>query len=190
MNNNYTLSQLASIYCIYKDLSPTTHTVNCCTCGKTLYIEQPEDCFNYWGHYINRSISRKLIYHPQNSFAQCINCNVYNNGNKIIEEKYNNYIKYRYGNDFKNKLLASEEKTEDYYKTYYINELLKLSQKFPELIKLLADSNTGELICNVNIKTYNNDFEEQFSTFSVSYKSDLDILTKQLNTNPIEWERL
>lgn len=188
--NNYTLSQLAAIYCIYKDLSPTTHTVNCCTCGKILHIEQIEDCFNYWGHYINRSISRKLIYHPQNSFAQCVSCNIYNNGNKNIEKNYDNYIKYRYGNNFRSKLLESEEKTENYYKTYYINELLKLSQKFPELIGILADNNTGELIHNLDIKIYNNDFEKQFNTFSVSYKSDLDVLTKQLAVKPIEWERL
>ena len=104
MKNNYSLSQLASIYCVYKDLSVTTRTVNCCTCGKSIQITSPEDSFSLFGHYIPRSVSRKLKYHPQNTHSQCSSCNL--NTTLNIDNSYTNYMIYRYGENIKNELFT------------------------------------------------------------------------------------
>lgn len=181
-----TLAQLAAIYAVYKDLDPKTKTVRCCTCGKTIQIDNIEDCFRVWGHYIARSIEPKLIYHPLNSFAQCVSCNIYSNP-KNMQDSYDKFMQYRFGSDIKIKLLQAEKKDEDYYKGFYITELLKLSSKFPELLDVLVDQNTGEIIENLVIR---NGIEKQFDTFSVTFKSDLDSLCKALNSDFIEYNRL
>lgn len=182
--NKYSLSQLASIYCIYKDLS-LNRTVNCCTCGKTLHINNIEDCFNFWGHFISRSVNKKLIYYPKNTHAQCVNCNVVLN-NSNIHNKYVEYMEYRYGKDIYNELLKVEQQTNEYYVNYYIEELLKLSIKFSELEDIFIDKNTGELITSF----YENEIEKQFYTYSITYKQDLDKLCKMLKCESIEYERL
>lgn len=187
MNNKYTLAQLAAIYCVYKDLDKRTHTVNCCTCGKTLYIEQIEDCYGLYGHYIARSLEPKLKYHPNNTFAQCPNCNMQVSGN--IDIAYDNYIRYRFGENFKQKLLVDDSfKDIEYAKQWYITELIKLSQNFTELSNIILDKETGEIFDN--IKDTKNPIEEQWDTYSVTYRQDLDILTKTLGVEPIEYERL
>lgn len=189
MKKDYTLAQLAAIYCVYKDLSPITHNIICCTCGKTLYIEQVEDCFSLWGHYIPRSVSRKLIYHPLNTHAQCSQCNIYGNKN-LVDKRYDEYMIYRYGNNIKEQLLNSKEKTKEYYKEFYITELLKLISKFPELADVVVEKNTGEVLTNLGIIDTENRIEQQFFTYSPTYKGDLDTICKTLHVKSIEWERL
>lgn len=185
MKTNYSLSQLASIYCVYKDLSPLTHSITCCTCGKIIHIEQIEDCFNLWGHYIARSVNRNLIYNPINSHAQCINCNVINQG---MYNEYKRYMQYRYGENIENILLNADIHDNEYYKNFYITELAKLSSVFPELLNIIVDVNTGEILPTQQV--FENSIENQFYTFSSTYKDDLDTLCKILKVNFIEWERL
>mgnify|MGYP007106418237 CR=1 FL=1 len=187
MNVKLSLSQLAAIYAVYKDLSPATRTVRCCTCGKSIHIEQIEDCYSVWGHYIPRSIARCLIYNPLNSHAQCIDCNLYADP-KTMQLHYDDYMKYRYGSSVK-ELLFSEnnQQTEEKYNSeYYMIELLKLSSKFPELAELLIQQDTGEIkeICSEN------SIEKQFNTYSRSFKDDLDVLCRTLQTDYIEYQRL
>lgn len=187
MKQNYSLAQLASIYCVYKDLSPLTHNTVCCTCGKTIHISQIEDCYNYWGHFIPRSINKNLIYYPNNSFAQCITCNVYSNGSKNIEEKYSKYMLYRFGKDIFNELKQVKQQTQEYYREWYINNLIKLISKFSELSEVVLDTETGE----VNYTPYfNNDIEKQFYTYSRTFRQDLDIICRTLKIKSVEWERL
>lgn len=182
----YSLAQLVAIYATYKDLDPKTKTVKCCTCGKTIQINEIEDCFNIWGHYIARSLAPKLKYHPLNSFAQCVFCNAYSDYTNI-QEKYDNYMKYRFGDGIKEQLLSAEVKDEEYYKDFYITELIKLSNKFPELLDIVIDKNTGEI---KNEGTSKNKIEEQFDTYSPTFKSDLDTLCKCLKTDFVEYNRL
>ena len=183
------ISQLHSLYCVYRDLDIGTKTVNCCTCGKLIHIDEPQDCFQYYGHYIPRSVSRLLKYHPYNAHPQCLQCNL--NETIDIRKNYDRYMIYRYGKNIKDKLLSiNQTYTEDQYKEYYINELLKLTCNFPKLAKLLIDDDdTGEIINFTQI--HENDIEEQFYTFSQTYKQDLDKLCKMLKVkNFIEWERI
>lgn len=188
MNEKYTLSQLAAIYNVYKDLSDFK-TVNCCTCGKSIHINSFEDCYALWGHYIARSQSRKLIYHPLNSHAQCPTCNIYFSDQNTIEQRYDNYMKYRYGNDIKNRLLHSEEKSEEYYENFYITGLLNLVYKFPELADIVVNTDTGEIKNVKEILVSQNTVEKQFFTFSLTYKQDLDSLSKVLHSDFIEYSR-
>lgn len=187
MKQNYSLAQLASIYCVYKDLSPLTHNTVCCTCGKTIHIAQIEDCYNYWGHFIPRSINRNLIYYPNNSFAQCVTCNVYNNGNKHIEEQYIKYMQYRFGKEIFDELKQVKQQTHEYYKELYINLLIELIPKFSELSEVVLDTKTGEVDYDLN---FNNDIEKQFYTYSQIFRQDLDTICKALKIKPVEWERL
>lgn len=185
-NKKYSLSQLASIYCVYKDLS-VSHIINCCTCGKSIYIRQVEDCFSLWGHFIPRSHNRNLIYHPKNSHAQCVNCNVYRN-DKDTYNKYENYMIYRYGKDIVSKLLSyNKNYSEEKYLKFYIDELVKLSQIFSELIDIVIDKNTGEILHNFLIE---NSIKKQFYTCSSTYRQDLDTICRTLETEYIEYERL
>lgn len=183
--SNYTLSQLASIYCIYKDLSPLTHSVRCCTCGKNIIINSIEDCYNFWGHYIERSVEPKLKYHPLNSHAQCIMCNVQGKGMPI---EYNKYMIYRYGDNIREQLLTSNKENEQYYINLYTTELIKLSTIFSELIDVVVQKQTGEILSSVKQE---NSIEEQFNTYSPTFREDLDLLCKNLGSdNFIEWEKL
>ena len=186
LNNKYTLAQLAAIYTVYKDVDYRTKTVNCCTCGKSLHIEQIEDCFPLLGHYIPRSVEPKLKFHPNNIFAQCPFCNM--QVSKVVDDAYDNYICYRFGKEFKLNLLADDSfKDLDKAKQWYINELCKLSQKFEELRTVVLDIDTGEILDDVT--SIENPIEEQWDTYSLTYKQDLDELTKVLGTEPIEYER-
>lgn len=183
----YSLNQLAAIYTVYKDLSPTTHTINCCTCGKSIEIKQVEDCYNLFGHFIPRSVNKKLIYYPDNAFAQCSNCNVYQNGNAEIDERYKKYMFYRFGNNIVEKLNKVEQQTKEYYYELYTNLLLQLIPEFPELADVVIDKSTGEVIY-AQI-TYNNSIEQQFNTFSKTYKQDLDTICKVICSEFIEYQR-
>lgn len=181
----YSLSQLAAIYCVYKDLSPLTHSVRCCTCGKNIIIEAVEDCYNYWGHFISRSVEPKLKYHPLNSHAQCINCNVNNHGMYV---EYKKFMKFRYGEDIEYKLLNSEIHDRQYYVDFYIEKLLNLSLKFLELQNVVVQQDTGEIISNV---IEDNKIMEQFYTYSKTFKDDLDTVCKTLKSNTfIEYNKL
>ena len=181
----YSLKQLAAIYATYKDLDPNTHIISCCTCGKRIHIEQVEDCYNLWGHYLARSISRKLIYHPQNSHCQCSECNIQNKG---MLQSYDDYMIYRYGKNIKEKLLNSENKTEEYYYELYTNLLLELTWQFPELADIIINKLTGEVIYTQT--TYANEIEQQFNTYSKTYKQDLDIICKTIGSEFIEYQRM
>ena len=96
-------------------------------------------------------------------------------------------MKYRFGDSIKENLLSVEAKDEEYYKNFYTVELIKLSNKFPELLDVVVDKNTGEIRNNSLIK---NKIEEQFDTYSPTFKSDLDTLCKCLKTDFIEYNRL
>lgn len=184
----YTLLQLAAIYTVYKDLDPITRTVNCCSCGRLIHIDFPEDCFAYYGHFIERSIKRNLILLPENAHAQCVMCNMHTT--EEVRKNYHNYMKYRYGDDIKNKLMNYDKIISDSeWKDFYIKQLLKLSNKFPELISsVLVNEDTGELIESTDV--IENSIEKQFNTYSKTYKEDLDRLCKILDTKNIEWERM
>lgn len=191
-NKTYSLAQLNAIYCVYKDLNPETHTINCVTCGKSIYIEEPEQCFNLFGHYIPRSVEPKLKYHPQNTHCQCQNCNL--NETQQVRDRYRAYMIYRYGNDIDDVLKSSEVKTDDEYIEFYVNELVKLSAVFPELLPVVCDTDTGEVLYNVSMSPDDNhkenNIEKQFHTYSISYRQDLDTLSKAAGASNIEYERL
>lgn len=189
MQNKYSLAQLAAIYCTYKDLSVTTHNVVCCTCGKVIKIEQLEDSYSLWGHYIPRSVNRKLIFYPKNSHVQCIQCNVFTNRPKLIQENYDKFMIYRYGDNILDELNSIKQETEDYYFNFYIEELTKLLVKFPELAQVVLDKDTGELKDTFNGVTLNS-IEKQFYTFSRTYGSDLDNISKSIKGDYIEYNRL
>lgn len=186
MNNKYSLAQLAAIYTVYKDLDAKTRTVNCCTCGDSLHIEQIEDCYSLYGHWIARSIEPKLKFHPDSTFAQCPWCNM--QVSKTVDDAYDKFIEYRFGKNHKQDLLQDDRFNDlEFAKQWYIQELIKLSQKFPELQIIVLDSNTGEIFDIIEI--IENPIEEQWNTYSVTYKQDLDELTRILGTEPIEYER-
>lgn len=189
MSKKYTLAQLNAIYCVYKDLNPETHIANCVTCGKSIFIEEPEQCFNLYGHYIPRSIEPKLKYHPLNTHCQCQGCNL--NETQQVRNKYRCYMLYRYGNDIDSKLKSAEKKSEEEYVDFYVKELIKLSNKFPELLSIVCDEDTGELydVATDDNSDVNN-IEKQFHTYSVSYRQDLDMLSKIAGASNIEYERL
>lgn len=106
-----------------------------------------------------------------------------------IDIAYDNYIRYRFGENFKQKLLVDDSfKDIEYAKQWYITELIKLSQNFTELSNVILDKETGEIFDT--IKDTKNPIEEQWDTYSVTYRQDLDILTKTLGVEPIEYERL
>lgn len=184
---NYTLSQLHAIYIVYRDLDVGTRTVNCATCGKTLYINNIEDCYLYYGHRIARSIEPKLKYHPLNAFPQCINCNM--QVSSSIDKAYNDFIVYRFGKDITNDLLQDNRFIDqNYAKDYYINRLLELSNKFPELKDILIDYSTGSLLDTVE-KDIDNSIIDQWFTYSLNYTQDLDYITNFMKTEAIEYER-
>lgn len=186
--HKYSLAQLAAIYCVYKDLDPITKTISCCTCGRLIHINVPEDSYAYFGHYIPRSKNRNLIYHPKNTHAQCPACNMHTT--KEISDSYDHYMMYRYGKNIKNDLMSiSKTYTEDEYANYYINLLLQLSNNFPELLSILTNFDTGEVLESQDVRK-NNRIENQFYTYSETYKDDLDRLCKILNVKNIEWERM
>lgn len=179
--SKYTLAQLAAIYTVYKDLDAGTRTVNCCTCGKSIHIEQIEDCYNYYGHYIARSLNPKLRYNPYNTYAQCVSCNM-DVSNKDIDSAFDDYVVKRYGSDFKTKLQADDK---DYDIDFYKGELVNLSTTFPELKDVVGMSKETK---QQDTQT-SNDIIKQWNTFSNTYKQDLDELTKLMRTDNIEYER-
>lgn len=187
--NKYSLAQLNAIYCVYKDLNPETHVATCVTCGKSIFIEEPEQCFNLFGHYIPRSVEPKLRYHPQNTHCQCQACNL--NETQQVRDKYRNYMIYRYGNDVDRTLKTSDVKTDNEYIDFYVSALMGLSEKFPELLHIICDKSTGEVY---DIKTEKenkiNHIEQQLHTYSITYRQDLDTLSKAVGASNIEYERL
>lgn len=187
--NKYSLAQVHAIYCVYRDLNPRTKTVNCCTCGKTIYITSFTDCYSVYGHFIDRSVEPKLKYHNLNAYPQCSNCNTNLMNTKEGKQKYLKYILYRYGRDISEELKQEEQKTEQYWLEFYKNRLLELISVFPELTDIVVDSNTGEVYDNNIIS--DNCIEQQFNTFSKQYKSDLDSLCRALKLDEyVEYNRL
>lgn len=187
-NKKYTLSQLAAIYNVYKDLNPSTRIVNCCTCGKSLTVLSPEDAYCYWGHFIPRSLNRNLIYYPKNSHAQCTQCNLWTLGN-VMYEQYSQYMKYRYGDNIIEELTKVEKQDDEYYLKFYQQSILNLVYKFPELAEIVINTDTGELKDSNDIFKQENSIEKQFYTFSTTYKQDLDTISKALNSDYIEYSR-
>lgn len=190
MKKQYSLAQLNAIYCVYKDLNPETHIATCVTCGKSIYIEEPEQCYNLYGHYIPRSIEPKLKYHPLNTHCQCQNCNL--NETQQVRDSYKKYMVYRYGSNIDNCLRSADKKSDSEYINFYISELLKLSEKFPELLDIVCDENTGEIysVDTTDSADISNNIEKQFHTYSMTYRQDLDALSKYANASNIEYERL
>ena len=92
------LKRLAAIYNIYKFADLPTRSVRCCTCGIKLPLnpEDPDQDRGLWGHFIPRSKSKYLTFHPWNSAAQCSKCNVQLNGN---ETQFEIFIKQQYGEE-------------------------------------------------------------------------------------------
>lgn len=187
MNEKYSLAQLNAIYCVYKDLNPETRIINCVTCGKSIYIDSPEQCYSLYGHYIPRSVEPKLKYHPWNTNCQCPQCNT--NETQQIKDSYRKYMTYRYGMDVDSKMKADAIKTDEEYVNFYIEQLIQLSSIFPELLNIVCDGETGE-IKDIATAEVENKIERQFHTFSKTYRQDLDILSKQAGANNIEYERL
>lgn len=184
----FSLAQLHAIYTVYKDLDKNKRTVKCATCGKTLNINSFEDCYNIYGHYIDRSLQPEIKYHYLNAYPQCPSCNT--NTTSDIKNKFDDYIKYRFNvsniNEFKKELI-SDKRFNDYNFAYnfYIKELLNLYKDFPELYEVILDVDTGAIVET----KYESEIEEQWDTFSKSYKQDLDTLVKLLNMENIEYER-
>lgn len=184
--NKYTLSQIAAIYTVYKDIN-INYTVNCCTCGKSIHIEQIEDCFSLYGHYISRSIEPKLKFHPYNTHAQCPECNM--KVSSDIDKKYDEYMVYRYGKNIKEKLLKDNRFSDiNFTKNFYTKAILKLSFNYPELKNIVNIDDSG-IIVPLEIKK-ENEIVEQWYTFSKTYKQDLDTLVRYLKSENIEYERL
>ena len=105
-----------------------------------------------------------------------------------MPNEYDNYMEYRYGSSIKSELLAEPEISLDQYKDFYIEELIKLSNKFPELNDIVINKNTGEVYTDLK---ESNPIETQFNSYSPTFKSDLDFICKSINSkNYIEWERL
>lgn len=183
--SEYTLAQLAAIYTVYKDLD-FSRVAYCCTCGKAIHIDKIEDCYSLFGHYIARSVEPKLKLHPYNIHAQCPSCNMRTNKSK----EYDDYMIYRYGKDIKQKLLADDRFLDvEFAKRFYIKQILKLANKFPELAELVVDVETGEL--KSDVEDYINPIERQWDDYSITYKQDLDAISKFLKTKrSIEYERL
>lgn len=185
MKGKYSLAQLHAIYCVYRDLDPGTRVVNCCTCGCSLHIEQVEDCYGVYGHFVERSLEPKLKFHPLNAFPQCPNCNM--NASSSIKTKYEDYMKYRFGSNIKTKLLQDDRFNDfEFAKQWYIRELIEKQQIFPELASVTVDIATGELF---DVEEIENNIEKQWNTFSKTFKQDLDELVRILGTEPIEYER-
>lgn len=182
----FSLAQLHAIYCVYRDID-FAHNVRCCTCGKSMHIEQVEDCFNLYGHYLSRSQYPHLKYHKDNAFPQCPNCNM--SVSSSIDNKYAEFINYRYGEGFTEKL-KQDNSFSDKNKAlqFYVVELLELSQRHPELYSALVDANTGEVIEIQNV--VENPIQEQWETYSPTFRQDLDEITRLLGTENIEYERL
>lgn len=189
--NEYSLAQLAAIYTVYKDID-NTRTVYCCTCGKPIHIETFEDCYAVFGHYFSRSQHPGLKFHPNNIFVQCPVCNM--NFSSSVEAAYKQYMIYRFGKNIDEQLLQDEKQGKfrdtNEIKNYYVGEIIKLSQKFKELADIVVDNSTGEVISNSDIQESLNYIEEQWNNYSVTYKQDLDELTRLLRLEPIEYERL
>lgn len=184
------LNQLNAIYCVYKDLNPRTRIIRCCTCGTPITINSYEDAYQLYGHFIPRSIKPNLINHPDNSHAQCPNCNVYSDNSSIINTNYDRYMIYRYGEGIKERLLAiNDVPDKDYYINYYFNKILVLSTIFPELSEIVVESSTGEVRDSFAI-TQTNAIELQFDTFSKTYKADLDTICKAIGAEYVEYEKL
>lgn len=185
--NNLSLAQLHAIYTVYRDLDKNKKTVKCSTCGKIIHIESFEDCFNVYGHYIDRSLQPEIKYHYLNAYPQCPLCNTQTTEN--IRKNFDNYISYRFNTNpeqFKHNLII-DKRFNDYTFAYnfYVKELINLYKDFPELSQIIVDINTGAIIEN----NYDSEIEEQWDTFSTSYKQDLDTLTKLLRMENIEYER-
>lgn len=185
--NEFTLAQLHAIYTVYRDLDSGTRTVNCCTCGKSIYINNFEDCYAVYGHYVDRSIAPNQKYNPFNAYPQCPQCNL--NTTDKIKEAFKNYVIYRLGYDPESKIKNDKyyNYSEQYYKQYYLTELKKLSEKFSELTEIFTDL---EEKTEEKEKTITDNIIHQWGTYSDTYRQDLDTITKMLNTEPIEYERL
>lgn len=188
----YSLAQLNAIYCVYKDLNPDTHVATCVTCGKSIYISDVEQCFELYGHYIPRSLEPKLKYHPDNSHCQCKDCNL--NETAEVREAYEQYVCYRYGKNKHQQLKQSSSISDSEWLKFYIEKLTKLSDTFPELIDVIIANGNNDNVNNGKIiattTSVNNDIAEQFRTYSKTYRQDLDDLSKALQANFIEYERL
>ena len=184
MKSNYTLAQVAAIYCVYKCITPY-HTVSCCTCGRTIEITSFEDCYAVYGHYIARSKAPKIKYHPANAYPQCPSCNMQISSS--IDNAYDNFINFNFGTSFKEQLMQDDTFNDtEYAKNWYLVELSKLAQKYTELNDIFVDIVTGEF---KEIEVKENSIEEQWQTFSVTFKQDLDTITNFLKSEPIEYER-
>ena len=128
------LRRLAAIYNIYKFADLPTRSVRCCTCGIKLPLnpEDPDQDRGLWGHFIPRSKSKYLTYHPWNSAAQCSKCNVQLEGN---EEQFKIFIKQQYGEDAL-QFLEDEKVQKTALSSYELEEYL---EEYKELLNKLAE---------------------------------------------------
>lgn len=128
------LRRLAAIYNIYKFADLPTRSVRCCTCGIKLPLnpEDPDQDRGLWGHFIPRSKSKYLTYHPWNSAAQCSKCNVQLEGN---EEQFKIFIKQQYGEDAL-QFLENEKVQKTTLSSYELEEYL---EEYKELLNKLAE---------------------------------------------------
>lgn len=128
------LRRLAAIYNVYKFADLPTRSVRCCTCGVKLPLnpEDPDKDRGLWGHFIPRSKSKYLTFHPWNSAAQCSKCNVQLEGN---EKQFEIFIKQQYGEEAL-EFLKQERVQKTVLSTY---ELEEYREQYKRLLDKLAN---------------------------------------------------
>lgn len=128
------LRRLAAIYNIYKFADLPTRSVRCCTCGIKLPLnpEDPDQDRGLWGHFIPRSKSKFLTYHPWNSAAQCSKCNVQREGN---EEQFEIFIYQQYGEKAL-ECLKQEKEQKTILDSYELEDYL---EQYKKLLEELAE---------------------------------------------------
>lgn len=128
------LRRLAAIYNVYKFADLPTRSVRCCTCGIKLPLnpEDPDQDRGLWGHFIPRSKSKFLTYHPWNSAAQCSKCNVQREGN---EEQFEIFIYQQYGEKAL-EYLKQEKEQKTILDSYELEDYL---EQYKKLLEELAE---------------------------------------------------
>lgn len=190
--NEYSTTQLAAIYNVYKHMD-STRTVHCCTCGKPIYIAEVGDAMPLFGHFYARSQEPLLKLHPDNTQVQCVLCNM--TPSKDIDEAFAHYMERIYGPEIFEKLISERGKYADGdrgTRDFYVGKLTRLAQQFPELRPVVGLPPLATSASDVEEEENpaSQSIVKQFKTYCQTYRQDLDELTKALKTEHIEYERI